>query len=50
MLVAARGVCDRRQHQPGGGTIQTRQCLGQINRLSTGQGRHDPQHPLLAAR
>lgn len=50
LLVAARGVRDRRQHQPGGGTIQTRQRLGQINRLPACQGCHDPQHPLLAAR
>ncbi len=47
MLMAARGVRDRRQHQPDRRTIQTRQVLGQVNRVTAGQGRHDPQHPLL---
>ena len=47
MLMAARGVRDRRQHQPDRGTIQTRQVLGQVDRLAAGQGGHHAQHPLL---
>lgn len=50
VFVAASRVRDRRQNQPDRGTIQTRQCLGQVNRLPARQGGHDPQHTLLTTR
>lgn len=50
VLMAARGVRDRGQHQLDRGTIQAGQVPGQVDRIPVGERGDDPQQPLLPTR